>query len=379
MKTEIKEKLAVSELQEEVATFPSTNGDATTNYNSLNTLLSTLQNTITLSSSKVQLPFGYYANVLDLGNGLGLAISTDGVGTKIIIAQMMDKYDTIGIDCIAMNVNDILCVGAKPISMVDYIAVQKQDKRLLSEIGKGLLKGAEISKISIPAGEIAQVEELIKSEKDGYGFDLVGTAVGTLKLDKIIDGKGISEGDILLGLRSSGIHSNGYTLARKALFEKGGYGIHSYIDELGTKLGDELIKPTHIYVPEIMEILESGINVKALAHITSDGFLNLARSKAGHGYIIDNLPEPLPIFDLIQKTGGIRDERMFKIYNMGIGFCIVVPESDVKSVCDIYEKSEIDCYKLGYITKDEEEKVIIESKRFKGKRLIGKDKDFKLE
>ncbi|MFQ5687084.1 MAG: phosphoribosylformylglycinamidine cyclo-ligase [Candidatus Scalindua sp.] len=371
MKTEIKEKLAVS-MPEGSVTLSSTNDDATTNYNSLNTLLSSLKKTIALSSSEVQLPFGYYANILDLGNNLGLAISTDGVGTKIIIAQMMEKYDTIGIDCIAMNVNDILCVGAKPISMVDYIAVQNQDQNFLNEIGIGLLDGARKSKISIPAGEIAQVEELLKSEKKGYGFDLVGTAVGTLKLDEIIEGQDINEGDILLGLRSSGIHSNGYTTARKALFEKGGYKINSYIDELGTTLGEELLKPTHIYVPEIMEILESGLNVKALAHITGDGFLNLARSKADCGYVIDKLPEPLPIFNLIQKTGGINDERMFKIYNMGIGFCIVVPESDVGSVRNIYQKSEIECHTLGYTTKDIDRTVTIENKR-----LIGKNKDFK--
>ncbi|MBS1259646.1 MAG: Phosphoribosylformylglycinamidine cyclo-ligase [Candidatus Scalindua arabica] len=370
MKTEIKEELDTSGLEKEIVTIPSANGDATTNYNSLNTLLSTLQNTITLSSSKVQLPFGYYANVLDLGNDLGLAISTDGVGTKIIIAQMMNKYDTIGIDCIAMNVNDILCVGAKPISMVDYIAVQKQDKKLLNDIGKGLLKGAEISKISIPAGEIAQVEELIKSEKNGYGFDLVGTAVGTLNTKKIIDGRRIEKGDILLGLRSSGIHSNGYTLAREVLFKR--YEIHAYLDELGQTLGEELITPTHIYVPEIMEILESGIDVKALAHITSDGFLNLTRSQAECGYEIENLPEPLPIFNLIQETGGILDERMFKIYNMGIGFCLVVPKSDVESVLDIYEKSEIDCYVLGHTTKDEMKTVRIKDKKLEGcKKLNG--------
>ncbi len=370
MKTKTKDKPFSPGLEENISGL-STSIDTTTNYNSLNTLLDSLKQTTKLSSSAVQLDFGYYANVLDLGNNHGLAISTDGVGTKIIVAQLMDKYDTIGIDCIAMNVNDILCVGAKPISMVDYIAVQSQDQKLLNEIGKGLLEGAKISQISIPAGEIAQVEEMLRGERDGYGFDLVGTAVGTVNIDKIIQGQDIHDGDILLGLRSSGIHSNGYTKAREVLLGSGKYEINSYINELGKTLGEGLLEPTHIYVPEIMEILQSGLEVKALAHITGDGFLNLTRVKAECGYIIDNLPEPLPIFNLIQETGNVSDEEMFKIYNMGIGFCIVVPENDVKSVLDICCQSKIECHRLGYTVKDKEKKVRIENKR-----LIGRGNKF---
>ncbi|MFH1561861.1 MAG: phosphoribosylformylglycinamidine cyclo-ligase [Nitrospirota bacterium] len=338
---------------------------------SIRSLLKWLNKTISLSDHPVKLDFGYFANVISIGDNLGLAISTDGVGTKIIVAQMMDKYDTIGIDCIAMNVNDVLCVGAKPISMVDYIAVQKIDNRLLEEIGKGLLKGAEISRISIPAGEIAQIREMLKSEKEGFGFDLVGTAIGTVPLDRIIVGEDIQEGDALIGLRSNGIHSNGLTLARRILFEKGKYKINNYINELGKTIGEELLEPTHIYVPEIIEMINLKLKIKALVHITSDGFLNLNRVKAKCGYIIENLPEPHPIFNLIQQVGNITDKEMFTVYNMGIGFCVVVPDSEAKEVFRICKKYNVECYQLGYTTKDSEKKVFI-----KDKNLIGKNTQF---
>lgn len=337
----------------------------------LRSLLKWVKKTITLSDNSVGLDFGYFASILDIGNNLGLAVSTDGVGTKIIVAQLMDKYDTIGIDCIAMNVNDVLCVGAKPISMVDYIAVQSTDARLLEEIGKGLYEGAKIARISIPAGEIAQIREMLKSEREGFGFDLVGTAIGIVPMDRVIIGQDISEGDILMGLRSNGIHSNGLTLARKVFFEKGKYEVNTYIDELGKTAGQELLEPTHIYVPEIMEMLNSEVKIKALIHITGDGFLNLNRVKADYGYVINNLPEPHPIFKLIQHIGEISDEEMFRVYNMGIGFCIVIPESEVERVFRISKKFNIGCYKLGYSVKDSEKKVII-----KNKQLIGKDNKF---
>lgn len=366
-----KEELFYREYLRNELSYTAAGVDTETEDKGLKNLLIWVKRTITLSDNPVKLDFGYFANVLDIGNNVGLAISTDGVGTKIIVAQMMDKYDTIGIDCIAMNVNDILCVGAKPISMVDYIAVQNPDPHLLEEMGKGLYEGARIAQISIPAGEISQIREMLKAEKEGYGFDLVGTAVGLVPLDKVIIGQDISEGDTLLGLRSSGIHSNGLTLARKVLFEKGKYKINTYINELGRTLGEELLEATHIYVPEVMEMLKANLKIKALVHITSDGFLNLNRVKADCGYIIDNLPEPQPIFKLIQEIGEISDEEMFKVYNMGIGFCIVVPHSEVAEVFNICKKISIECYKLGYSTKDPERKIIIEERK-----LIGRDNKF---
>ena len=321
--------------------------------------------------AKVKLDLGYFANVLDVGNGLGIAVSTDGVGTKIVVSQLMNKFDTIGIDCIAMNVNDILCVGARPITMLDYIAVQEPNARLLGEIGKGLYKGAQLANITIPGGELAQVRDMLKSHRENLGFDLVGTAVGIVPTDKIIIGEKLKEGDIIVGIESSGIHSNGLSLARKVLLEDEGLSVDRHIDELGTTLGNELLKPTYIYVREIMDILSAGIDVKALIHITSDGFLNLLRVATDVSYVIEELPDTPPIFTLIQRVGNISDEDMFFIYNMGVGFCIVVPPKNVEQVISIVNKHNKVARQLGHVVSDRKRHVII-----KPKNLVGKDKQF---
>ncbi|HEU4340834.1 MAG TPA: phosphoribosylformylglycinamidine cyclo-ligase, partial [Candidatus Binatia bacterium] len=265
----------------------------------------------------VKLDIGYFANVIDIG-GVGLAITADGVGTKLLIAQLMQDYKTIGIDCVAMNVNDLLCVGAKPISMVDYIAVQEAKPDLLEDIAIGLCEGAKRANISIPGGEIAQLRDVIKGHKEGYGFDLAGMAVGIVPLDGIIVGQNIQEGDLVIGIESNGVHSNGLTLARRVFFEQNTFTVDAMFPSLEASLGKELLKPTHIYVKEALDILDQGIPVKALVHITSDGFLNLTRVVAEVGYIIDELPEPPQIFSLIQSYGNITDEQMFTVYNMGI-------------------------------------------------------------
>src|SRR6266545_581748 len=199
----------------------------------------------------VRLPIGYYANVIDIGHGTGLAISTDGVGSKLLVAQLMDTYDTVGIDCVAMNANDILCVGARPLSPVDYLAVQRPDARLLEALGKGLCEGARQANITIAGGELAQIGEMIKGVREGYGFDLAATCVGTVPLDRILVGQDIREGDVLIGLASSGIHSNGLTLARRVFFDQAGWRVEQHIPELGRLLGEELLVPTRIYVREI--------------------------------------------------------------------------------------------------------------------------------
>ena len=315
----------------------------------------------------VKLNIGYFANVIDLGQGIGLAVSADGVGTKILIAQMMDKYDTIGIDCIAMNVNDILCVGAEPISMLDYIAVCDPNPHLMEEIGKGLAKGAEIANISISGGEIAIIKDMIKGERKNHEFDLVGTAIGKVSLDKVIAGQNIREGDIIIGLRSNGIHSNGLSLARHIFFNIAHTGINEYFDELGKTIGEELLEPTHIYVPEIMEMINSNLDIKALIHITGDGLLNLNRVKANVGFVLEYLPEAQPIFPLLQKLGNVPDEEMFLVFNMGIGFCVILPEQEAEAAIDIARKHKVDAFRLGYVIKGEK-KVIIKPKKLMGQK-----------
>ncbi|KPK62409.1 MAG: hypothetical protein AMS21_07610 [Gemmatimonas sp. SG8_38_2] len=271
----------------------------------------------------VHLDLGYFANVIEIGSGMGLAVSTDGVGTKLLVAEMMEKYDTVGIDCVAMNVNDVLCVGARPITILDYIAVEKTDAKTLGAILDGLLAGAEDARVSIGGGELAQVAEMIRGVRPGSGFDIVATAVGLVPLDRVIIGEGLGDGDVVIGLRSTGVHSNGYTLARKALFVTAGYAPTDSVDSLGRSVGEELLEPTRIYVRPVLEMLAAVDGVKALAHITGNGFLNLLRVKSAVGFELDALPEPQPIFSLIQEAGNVELAEMYRVFNMGIGFCIV--------------------------------------------------------
>ncbi len=293
------------------------------------------------------LPIGYFANVLDLGRGQGLAISTDGVGTKLLVAQMLGRYDTVGIDCIAMNVNDVLCVGAEPIAIVDYMAVQAMKPELLKELGKGLYEGARQARVAIPGGEIAQVREMIKGEQDDNGFDLVATCVGTVPLDRIIVGRDVEPGDVVVGLRSTGIHSNGLTLARNVLFRQAGFSPTDRVDPLTGSIGDELLAPTRIYVGPALAMIEK-LDVKALIHVTSDGFLNLLRVAADVGFVVDDLPEPPPIFRLLQQVGRIPDEEMYSVFNMGIGFCAIVPEAQANAAIAIARAHEVDAFVLGH-------------------------------
>lgn len=278
------------------------------------------------------LPLGHYANVIALTDTLGLAVSSDGVGTKLFVAEMMDRYDTVGIDCVAMNVNDLICIGAEPLAMLDYIAVQTPHPRLLEEIGKGLYRACELCNITIPGGEVAQVKEMITGVREGWSFDLVGSAVGTIDLDKIITGKACKAGDVVIGIASSGLHSNGYTLARKICFDKAGHTVHDEIAELGGKLGDTLLEPTALYVNEVMAMLKVSLPVRGLTHITSDGLTNLLRVEAECGFTIHTLPPPAPIFGLLQKWGDVPDAEMYEVFNMGIGFCVIAEPSAADAV-----------------------------------------------
>jgi phosphoribosylformylglycinamidine cyclo-ligase len=267
--------------------------------------------------------FGYYANVVPLTPDLGVAISTDGVGTKILVAQALGKYDTVGIDLVAMNANDVICVGATPLAMVDYVAVEAPDDYLLAELGKGLARGAELAGISIPGGEFAQVRDMIRGEHPGTGFDLVGTCIGSVRLDEVMTGKAIVPGDVLIGLASSGVHSNGLTLARRVLAD-----LDEHIPELGRSAGAELLEPTTIYVAAVRALREAGIRAHAFAHITGDGFLNLPRVEADVSFVLDALPEAPPVFQVLRARGELPVAEMYRVFNMGVGFVAVVASED---------------------------------------------------
>jgi phosphoribosylformylglycinamidine cyclo-ligase len=299
------------------------------------------------SLGAVQLPIGYFANVIDIG-GIGLAISTDGVGSKVIIADLMKRYDTIGIDCIAMNVNDLICVGAQPISLVDYIAVEQVNAEILDAIGAGLAAGAAQAGISISGGEIAQLEDLVR------GFDLAGTAVGVVALDKILTGRHLEPGDRVIGIASSGIHSNGLSLARKVFFKRAEpLSLDCPVPGTDASLGDELLRPTLIYVREVMEILRQVSGVKSLANITSDGLINLTRVEhPSAGFVIDEMPETPAIFRMIQGYSNISTAEMFEVYNMGVGFCVVVGESQVDAVLAILAKHDRKAWVIGKVIDD---------------------------
>jgi phosphoribosylformylglycinamidine cyclo-ligase len=270
-------------------------------------------------SRQVPLP-GHYASVIRIDERTGVALSTDGVGTKLLMAEQLGRFDTVGIDCVAMNVNDVICVGAEPLAMLDYIAIERADPEVCEQIGIGLARGAELAGVEIPGGELAQLGDMVR------GFDIAGACFGIVALDAIVDGSAVRPGDAVIGLPSSGIHSNGYTLARAALD-----GIP--LDEdpegrLGRPLGDVLLEPTEIYVKPVLELLRSAVEVRGLAHITSGGLANLLRLATEAGFEIDGpLPVP-PVFELIGERGGVSDEEMHEVFNMGCGFCCVVAADD---------------------------------------------------
>ena len=274
--------------------------------------------------SRSRLASGHYAAVLEIAPNLGLALSTDGVGSKVIVAEQAGRYGTIGIDCIAMNVNDVVCVGAEPIAVLDYLAVERADPDVLRGIATGLKAGAEAAGVEIPGGELAQLPELIQGHPSPHGFDLCATCVGTVDLDAIVTGADCAPGDALIGLPSSGLHSNGYTLARRVLEP---LGLDTRPDALGgASVADALLEPTVIYVRAVLDLLRSDVPVHGLAHITGGGLANLLRLGGGVGWAIES-PLPVPaVFDLIRDTGGVPEAELWDVFNMGCGFVAVVPE-----------------------------------------------------
>lgn len=267
---------------------------------------------------------GHYAGLLDMGS-FALAMTTDGVGSKVLIANAIQKWDTIGIDCIAMNVNDLYAIGAEPIAFVDYLAVETVDPARAEQIALGLGRGAELSNMTIVGGETASLPEIIR------GFDLAGTAIGVVDKEKVVTGEKIREGDVLVGVPSDGLHSNGYTLARRIVAESK----YTYFDRMpgGDKtIGEELLTPTRIY-HEIVELV-SKCDVHGLAHITGSGLLKLRRITPLGFEITDPMP-PQPIFRFLQEQGNVDDAEMYRTFNMGMGFLVVLDESEAKEACRI--------------------------------------------
>jgi phosphoribosylformylglycinamidine cyclo-ligase len=302
--------------------------------------------------SRSVLGSGHYANVLRVSEELGIAISTDGVGSKLVVAEQAGRLETVGIDCIAMNVNDVVCVGAEPIAMVDYLAVERVDPPALARIAEGLRAGAEDAGIEIPGGELAVLPELIRGHPSPHGFDLCGTAIGTVALDAIVTGERTAAGDALIGLPSSGLHSNGYTLARRALLEQGGLALSDAPPELGgATVADALLEPTVIYVRAVLDLLRSDIPVNGLAHITGGGLLNLLRLGPDRlGFSVEApLPAP-PIFELVARLGHVSRAEMWEVFNMGCGFVAVVPDDRAGEAAELLGRRHPGAARIGTVT-----------------------------
>ena len=295
------------------------------------------------------LPMGYEEPVLVSG--------TDGCGTKVKLAILMDKHDTIGIDAVAMCVNDIICCGAKPLFFLDYIACGKNIPEKIAEIVSGVAEGCVQSGAALIGGETAEHPGMMPEDD----YDLAGFAVGIVDKKKILDNTKMQEGDVVIALASSGVHSNGFSLVRK-VFDVENCDLNKTYDELGGKsLGETLLTPTKIYVKSILALLEQ-VDVRAISHITGGGFYeNIPRSLPdGFGAVIEKANiKILPIFDLLQKTGNIPERDMFNTYNMGVGMSVVVPASEADKALEILNANGEDAYIIGKIEKSDTKITII--------------------
>lgn len=287
-----------------------------------------------------------------------LVSGTDGVGTKLKIAFLMNKHDTIGIDCVAMCVNDIICVGAKPLIFLDYIACGKNYPEKISEIVKGISKGCVQSNCALIGGETAEMPDFYAKDE----YDLAGYSTGIVDKSKIINNSLIKKGDIIIALSSSGIHSNGFSLVRKIL-NIDNSNINNVVKELGKKsIGEILLTPTKIYVKPILKLLKK-IKVKGISHITGGGFYENIPRCIPNGLCAEiekNKIKILPIFKYIQKIGNIEERDMFNTFNMGVGMCIIVSKKDAEKTIEILSSCKEDAYIIGKIIENKEKIIFKE-------------------
>jgi phosphoribosylformylglycinamidine cyclo-ligase len=318
----------------------------------------------------IKLPYG---KIFPIGGNRYLDLAIEGIGTKVLVAQLAEKYDTIGIDGVAMAVNDVIRSGARPLAVADNIHAQVSDPILVEEWMKGIAKGAIEAECVVPSGEIGDVAEIIKGLTEGKGFDMVFAAVGEVAENKIIFGRNLKVGDVIIGLRSSGIHSNGVTLARKILFKQWGgkYNPHDMPEGLQRELIYEVLEPTRIYVKPLLRVAEE-VKIKAAVHITGDAYLKFDRLipfSNGIGFEFNNF-SPQPIFELIQKAaldlgGKLTDEEMFKTFNMGWGFAVIVNREDEDKTLDTLEKIGMQADRIGRVVDRKGINIIC-----KGKKIV---------
>jgi phosphoribosylformylglycinamidine cyclo-ligase len=300
-----------------------------------------------------------------------LDLVIEEVGTKVLVAQLANKFDTIGIDGIAMAVNDVIRSGAKPLALSDNIHVQVSDPALISEFMKGIVKGAAEAECVVPSGEIGDVAELIKGLADGKGFDMVFASVGVVPKNKVISGRKVKPGDVVVGMRSSGVHSNGVSLARRVLFKQWGGKYEAYVvpDGLDKKVVNEVLEPTRIYVKPVLRAAEE-VEVKAAVHVTGDAYLkfNKLREFSGDISFEFNNFKPQTIFNLVQNTAAdlgwaITDEEMFKTFNMGWGFALIVDKRNCEETIDIFEKAGVQAEQIGHVMRGEGVRILYRNRK----------------
>lgn len=285
-----------------------------------------------------------------------LVSGTDGVGTKIKLAFLMDRHDTVGIDCVAMCVNDIVCAGGEPLFFLDYIACGKNYPEKIASIVKGVAEGCKQAEAALVGGETAEHPDLMPEDE----YDLAGFAVGVVDEKDLINGKDIKPGDVLIGIASSGVHSNGFSLVRK-IFVMTAESLNTYYDELGKTLGEALIEPTRIYVKALKNVKNAGIRIKGCSHVTGGGFYeNIPRMLPDHVTAViekDSYPIP-PVFDLIRKEGKIEEKMMYNTYNMGLGMVLAVDPADTEKAIGAIEAAGDQAYVVGKV-QDGEKGVIL--------------------
>ncbi|MBI5078708.1 phosphoribosylformylglycinamidine cyclo-ligase [Candidatus Saganbacteria bacterium] len=305
---------------------------------------------------KVAGGIGLFGGLFPLGKNY-LVGAADGVGTKLKLAFMLNRHHTIGIDLVAMNVDDVAAMGAKPLFFLDYIACHKVEPKLIEKIVSGIVEGCKIAGVELIGGETAELSDMYQKNE----YDLAGFAVGVVDKKKVIDGSKIREGDRIIGLASSGLHSNGYTLARKVLFEETKFSPREKLDDFDKPVGEELLTPTRIYAPLILNLIKK-YKIKGIAHITGGGIPeNLARVLPPRLQAVIELSSwPIPrIFRLIQKLGKVDHEEMYKVFNMGIGMIMVVEKKDADRLLDYLKKIKENAFLIGEISRGNREVIII--------------------
>ena len=298
---------------------------------------------------------GRFGGLFDLAS-LGykdpvLVSGTDGVGTKLFLAFAMDKHDTVGIDCVAMSVNDVLVQGAEPLFFLDYLALNKADPEVVSQLVSGVAKACRETNCALIGGETAEMNDLYAENH----YDIAGFCVGVAERENIIDGESLQTGDVLLGLASSGCHSNGFSLLRKIYFKDNSFDVNSKFDELDVSLGEALLTPTRLYVRPVLELLKE-ITPHGMCHITGGGFYENLPRMSSHPFLFkirkDSWPQ-LPIFNLTAKVGKLSPEEMFNIFNMGIGFVIALPQEKVEQAQEILRAAGEESYIIGEVAEGE--------------------------